>query len=183
MHAFTAKFLDVASMDSSTDYSRGQEIYFEKSRSFSTNMICVALRGKGDVLMGKITTVRYALRSILAAHPQLYEVREVITANKVTAARAGAFVLRYPTLVSVLHSFVYAYENLLALSLATHYTFDGSEKVGVTLSLSLCQGVPCHPEAFAVAGPQVRAEVKEKEEVEGSDEDMGFGLFNRAVVR
>ena len=37
--------------------------------------------------------------------------------------------LNYPTIVSVTHSLVNAYKNLIALSLSIEYTFDGSEKV------------------------------------------------------
>jgi large subunit ribosomal protein LP0 len=35
----------------------------------------------------------------------------------------------YPTIVSVMHSVINAYKNLLAVSVATEYTFEGSEKV------------------------------------------------------
>lgn len=42
--------------------------------------------------------------------------------------------LNYPTLVSVTHSLVNAYKNILAVSIATEYTFDGSEGVSNVLS-------------------------------------------------
>ena len=42
---------------------------------------------------------------------------------------AISLALDYPTIVSVTHSLVNAYKNLIAISLATEYTFDGSEKV------------------------------------------------------
>ena len=42
---------------------------------------------------------------------------------------AISLALNYPTIVSITHSLVNAYKNLLAISLATEYTFDGSEKV------------------------------------------------------
>ena len=42
---------------------------------------------------------------------------------------AISLALGYPTIVSVTHSIVNAYKNLIAISLATEYTFDGSEKV------------------------------------------------------
>jgi hypothetical protein len=42
---------------------------------------------------------------------------------------AISLALKYPTIVSVSHVLVNAYKNLLAVSLATDYTFDGSEKV------------------------------------------------------
>lgn len=42
---------------------------------------------------------------------------------------AISLAINYPTIVSVTHSLVNAYKNLIAISLATEYTFDGSEKV------------------------------------------------------
>jgi len=85
--------------------------------------------------------------------------------------------LNYPTLVSVSHSLVNAYKNLIAVSLATEYTFDGSEKIKEMLE---------NPDAFVVAAAPVEvaavasaAKVEEKvEEKEESDDDMGFGLFD-----
>ena len=44
---------------------------------------------------------------------------------------AISLALKYPTIVSVTHSLVNAYKNVLAVSLATEYTFEGSEKVGI----------------------------------------------------
>jgi len=86
--------------------------------------------------------------------------------------------LKYPTIVSVSHTLVAAYKNLLAISLATDYTFEGSEKVKEYLA---------NPDAFAVAAPVAEAAVAEaveekkeekEEEKEESDEDMGLGLFD-----
>jgi len=98
-----------------------------------------------------------------------------LTGVKTIAAISLA--LNYPTIVSVTHSLVNAYKNLLAISIATDYTFDGAEKVKEYLA---------NPEAFAVAAPVAaaaatseapKAEEKE-EEKEESDDDMGFGLFD-----
>jgi len=91
---------------------------------------------------------------------------------------AISLALNYPTIVSVTHSLVNAYKKFLAISLATEYSFEGSEKVKEYLA---------NPEAFAVAaGPattETRAveETKEeetKEDEEESEGDMGFGLFD-----
>ncbi|KAJ6513360.1 60S acidic ribosomal protein P0 [Mycena sanguinolenta] len=99
-----------------------------------------------------------------------------MTGIKTIAALSLA--LKYPTLVSVSHSLVNAYKNLLAVSLATEYTFEGSEKVKEYLA---------NPDAFAVAevapaasaAPAAeKAEEKAEEPAEESDEDMGFGLFD-----
>ncbi|KAH8100042.1 60S acidic ribosomal protein P0 [Cristinia sonorae] len=87
--------------------------------------------------------------------------------------------LNYPTIVSVTHSLVNSYKNILAISIGTDYTFEGAEKVKEYLA---------NPEAFAAAAPAATeaapaadaapAEEKKEEEEEGSDDDMGFGLFD-----
>jgi large subunit ribosomal protein LP0 len=50
-----------------------------------------------------------------------------LTGVKTVAALSLA--LNYPTIVSVTHSLVNAYKNLLAIALTTEYTFEGAEKV------------------------------------------------------
>jgi len=96
----------------------------------------------------------------------------------VKTVTAISLALSYPTLVSVSHSLVNAYKNLIAVSLATEYTFEGSEKVKEYLA---------NPEAFATtAAPTETAkettsdpvEEEKKDEEEDEDEDMGFGLFD-----
>jgi len=91
---------------------------------------------------------------------------------------AISLALNYPTVVSVVHSLVNSYKNLLGVSLATEYTFEGAEKVKEYL---------VNPDAFAAAAPAAsatapakeEAKVEEKaEEKEESDDDMGFGLFD-----
>ncbi|ORY96602.1 60S acidic ribosomal protein P0 [Syncephalastrum racemosum] len=83
----------------------------------------------------------------------------------------------YPTLASVPHSIINGYKNLIAVSLASDYTFEGSEKMKEFLE---------NPDAFVVAAPAAAAaggdapaaEEKKEEEAEESDDDMGFGLFD-----
>jgi len=103
-------------------------------------------------------------------------VNRFLTGIKTIAAISLA--LNYPTIVSVLHSLVNSYKNLIAISLATEYTFDGAEKVKEYLA---------NPEAFAAAAPAASAsaapetkaeEKKEEEKEESEDDDMGFGLFD-----
>lgn len=87
--------------------------------------------------------------------------------------------LNYPTIVSVMHSLVNSYKNVLGVSIATDYDFEGSAKIKEMLA---------NPEAFAAAAPAAAAdsgaapaeEAKkdEPEEEEDEDEDMGFGLFD-----
>jgi len=86
-----------------------------------------------------------------------------------------------PTVASLPHSIARGYKNLLAISLATDYTFDKAQKIKDYLA---------NPGAFSApttsAPPKGGAPVKEtkgekkkpvEETKEQSDEDMGFGLF------
>jgi large subunit ribosomal protein LP0 len=92
---------------------------------------------------------------------------------------AISLAINYPTIVSVVHVLVNAYKNLIAVSLATDYTFEGSAKVKEYLE---------NPEAFAAAAPVADAgsapaaetakEEAKEEEAEESDEDMGLGFFD-----
>lgn len=82
----------------------------------------------------------------------------------------------YPTVPSVGHSVVNHYKNVLALSIATDYTFEGSESIKDRLA---------NPEAYAAAAPaaaaagdSAAAEEAPSEEEEESDDDMGMGLFD-----
>jgi len=90
---------------------------------------------------------------------------------------AISLALQYPTIVSIMHSLVNAYRNLIAVSLETEYTFEGAEKVKEYLA---------NPEAFAVAAapaaadaaPAAATAAEPEPEKEESDDDMGFGLFD-----
>jgi len=114
--------------------------------------------------------------------PQVLDVEESELIERflsgIKTIAAISLALDYPTIVSVTHSLVNAYKNLIAISLATEYTFEGSEKVKEYLA---------NPEAFAVAAAPVaeaapvaaaKEEEKEEEKEDESDEDMGFGLFD-----
>jgi len=114
--------------------------------------------------------------------PQVLDVEESELIDRflsgIKTIAAISLALDYPTIVSVTHSLVNAYKNLIGISLATEYTFEGSEKVKEYLD---------NPEAFAVAAAPVaeaapvaaaKEEEKEEEKEDESDEDMGFGLFD-----
>lgn len=85
----------------------------------------------------------------------------------------------YPTLPAVSHSIINHYKELLAISIATEYTFEGSESIKDRLA---------NPDAYAAAAPAAAAggatesaaaaEEAPAEEEEESDDDMGFGLFD-----
>ncbi|KAG9315049.1 60S acidic ribosomal protein P0 [Chiua virens] len=89
--------------------------------------------------------------------------------------------LQYPTIVSVVHSLVNSYKNLIAVSLGTDYTFEGSEKAKAFLenpeAFAAAMPVAAESAAPAAAAEETKAEEK-AEEKEESDDDMGFGLFD-----
>ena len=84
----------------------------------------------------------------------------------------------YPTLPAVSHSIINNYKNVRALSIATEYTFEGSESIKDRIA---------NPEAYAAAAPAAAAassssgaaaEAAAEESEEESDGDMGMGLFD-----
>ncbi|CAO3619169.1 unnamed protein product [Mucor hiemalis] len=112
--------------------------------------------------------------------PEVLDVEESqLISNLMGAIREIASVslaVGYPTLASVPHSVINGYKNLLAVSVASDYTFPGSEQIKEYIA---------NPDAFAVAAP-VAAEASSDapaaaaaaEESEEEDDDMGFGLFD-----
>jgi large subunit ribosomal protein LP0 len=113
-------------------------------------------------------------------HPSVLDIEEDALVGHFVAGikniAAISLQIGYPTVASVPHSIINSYKNLLAVSIATEYTFPGSEKIKAYLA---------DPSAFAVAAPVAAAastsaaKVEEKvEEKEESDDDMGFGLFD-----
>lgn len=97
--------------------------------------------------------------------------------SAVKTVASMSLALNFPTIVSVMHSLVNGYKNLLSISVTTEYTFAGSEKIKEYLA---------NPEAFAVAAPASEATPaaaaapaeQKQEEAEESEGDMGFGLFD-----
>ncbi|KAJ1915618.1 ribosomal protein P0 (A0) (L10E) [Mycoemilia scoparia] len=86
----------------------------------------------------------------------------------------------YLTLPAVPHIFINNYKQMLAISIATDYTYTASEKIKELLD---------NPEALAAAAAAAQAaaaapaggaakEEAAAEEEEESDDDMGFGLFD-----
>ncbi|KAI1304073.1 ribosomal protein P0 (A0) (L10E) [Mortierella claussenii] len=113
-------------------------------------------------------------------HPSVLDIEEETLVSHFVAGikniAAISLQIGYPTVASVPHSIINSYKNLLAVSIATEYTFPGSEKIKAYLA---------DPSAFAVAAPAASsaAPAAEKaaekvEEKEESDDDMGFGLFD-----
>ncbi|KAL7663192.1 60S acidic ribosomal protein P0 [[Candida] zeylanoides] len=102
-------------------------------------------------------------------------VKHFVSAINVIASISLA--VGYPTLPSVGHSIVNHYKNVLAVSVATDYTFEGSEAIKDRIA---------NPDAYAAAAPAAAAagsaaapaEEAAAEEEEESDDDMGMGLFD-----
>jgi large subunit ribosomal protein LP0 len=84
----------------------------------------------------------------------------------------------YPTLPSVGHSVVNHYKNVLALSIATDYTFEGSEAIKDRLANPEAYAASAPAASSAAASSDAPAEEEADEEAEESDEDMGFGMFD-----
>lgn len=89
----------------------------------------------------------------------------------------------YPTLASVPHSISNAYKNLMHLSMATSYTFKGTEEIKALLEdpEALAKAMAAASAASAPAGGDDKpAEEEEKKEEEEEDDDMfgGGGLFD-----
>jgi len=113
-------------------------------------------------------------------HPSVLDIEESSLIAQLLSGIANvaaiSLAIGYPTLASVPHSLINGYKNLLAVSVATDYTFSGSEQIKAYLA---------DPSAFSVAAPTASAATEstpaaqeKEEEKEESDEDMGFGLFD-----
>jgi len=94
----------------------------------------------------------------------------------VTNVASVSLAVGYPTLASLPHSIVRGYKNVLAVAIATDYSFPQAEKVKKYLA---------NPGAFAAAAPAAapvekgkpaKEVVVEKEEEKEEDEEIG-GLF------
>ncbi|KAF3904290.1 hypothetical protein AA313_de0209957 [Arthrobotrys entomopaga] len=88
--------------------------------------------------------------------------------------------VNYPTLVSVIHSLVNGYKNVISVALETEYEWEAIKELKDRIA---------NPDAYASAAPVAAAggggaadaapaAAEKEEEAEESDEDMGFGLFD-----
>jgi len=83
----------------------------------------------------------------------------------------------HPTVASIPHSIIRGYKNVLAISLATDFTFPLAQKV---------KDILANPGKFAAPAPapvkkeeaKKKEEPKKKEEAPPEEEDLGFGLFD-----
>ncbi|KAG7692943.1 hypothetical protein KL930_004291 [Ogataea haglerorum] len=82
----------------------------------------------------------------------------------------------YPTIPAVSHQIINNYKNILALSVATDYTFEGSEAIKDRIANPDAYAAAA-PVAAASSAPAEEATAAAAEEEEESDDDMGFDLF------
>jgi len=113
--------------------------------------------------------------------PMVLDLTDDVLLERAAAAIANVAALSlaagYPTLASVPHSVVDGYKNVLAIALATEYSFPLADKVKEILK---------NPGAFAAAAAAAapaaaaggKAEAKKEEPEEEEEEDMGFSLFD-----
>jgi large subunit ribosomal protein LP0 len=89
--------------------------------------------------------------------------------------------ISYPTLAAAPHMFVNAYKNVLAVAVATEYSFPEADKVKEYLkdpSKFAVAAVAAPAAASGGAPAAAKEEEKKPEPEEESDEEMGFGLFD-----
>ncbi|TNN23064.1 60S acidic ribosomal protein P0 [Liparis tanakae] len=88
----------------------------------------------------------------------------------------------YPTLASVPHSVINGYKRVLAVAVETDYSFPLADKVKAFLAdpsaFAAVAAAPVAAAAASTAAAPAAKEEKEESEAEGSDDDMGFGLFD-----
>ncbi|KAH1038814.1 hypothetical protein J1N35_040557 [Gossypium stocksii] len=102
-------------------------------------------------------------------------------ATGVSMVTALSLAISYPTLAAVPHMFINGYKNVLAVAVATEYSFPQADKVKEYLADPSKFAVAAAPAAAAGgAAPAAAAPVEEKkpEPEEESDDDMGFSLFD-----
>ncbi|KAJ7970844.1 60S acidic ribosomal protein P0 [Quillaja saponaria] len=89
--------------------------------------------------------------------------------------------ISYPTLAAAPHMFINAYKNVLAVAVATEYSFPQADKVKEYLKdpSKFAVAVVASPSTDSGGAPAAAKEEEKKEEPpEESDEDLGFSLFD-----
>lgn len=81
-----------------------------------------------------------------------------------------------PSAPAIPHIIINSYKKLLALSVASDYTYEGSKDIKALLDDP--EALAAAQSAAASATPAAAEEEKEEEPEEESDDDMGFGLFD-----
>jgi len=104
-----------------------------------------------------------------------------------TTVASISLAIRHPSVASAPHLLVRGFKNVLAVSIATDYTFPLSKNIKELLSdpaklaaASAAASAAAAPAAATAAAPAAAAAKKEEKKKEESDDggDMGFGLFD-----
>lgn len=104
-------------------------------------------------------------------------------ASGISMVTSLSLALSYPTLAAAPHMFINTYKNVLAVAVATNYTYPQAEKVKEYLkdpskfafAAAPASGVIAPDTADPVAAKE---EEKKEEPAEESEDDMGFSLFD-----
>jgi len=111
--------------------------------------------------------------------PSILDISDDVLIKKlmegISNVAAVSLAIGYPTVASVPHSIVNAYKNILAISLASKYSFPAAEKLKQILANPSAFAAPV---AAAPAAEQKNEAAAVEEEKEESDEEMGFSLFD-----
>ncbi|XP_059457622.1 large ribosomal subunit protein uL10 [Corylus avellana] len=104
-------------------------------------------------------------------------------ATGVALATALSLAISYPTLAAAPHMFINAYKNVLAVAVATEYSFPQAEKTKEFLKdpskFAVAFAAVAAPDSGAApAAAAAKEEEKKDEPAEESDDDMGFSLFD-----
>ncbi|KAL0401225.1 UNVERIFIED_CONTAM: 60S acidic ribosomal protein P0 [Sesamum latifolium] len=89
--------------------------------------------------------------------------------------------ISYPTLAAAPHMFINSYKNVLAVAVATDYSFPQADKVKEYLadpSKFAVAAAPVVADSGAAPAAAAKEEEKKDEPAEESDEEMGFSLFD-----
>jgi large subunit ribosomal protein LP0 len=102
-------------------------------------------------------------------------------ATGVSMVTSLSLAISYPTLAAAPHMFINGYKNVLAIAIATEYSFPQAEQAKEFLKdpskFAAAFAAVAAPESGAA--PAAAAKEEEKEEpAEVSDDDMGFSLFD-----
>ncbi len=102
-------------------------------------------------------------------------------ATGVSMVTSLSLAISYPTLAAAPHMFINAYKNVLAVAVATEYSFPQADKVKEYLEDPSKFAVAAAPVSVTyadVGDAPVKEEPKKEEPEEESDDDMGLGLFD-----
>ncbi|GLT31451.1 hypothetical protein SLA2020_061860 [Shorea laevis] len=103
-------------------------------------------------------------------------------ATGVSMVTSLSLAISYPTLAAAPHMFINAYKNVLAIAVATEYSFPQADEVKEYLKdpgkFAVAVATVAVDTGSAPAAAAPKEEEKKEEPAEESDDDMGFSLFD-----